>query len=469
MSDELQNLKPATQLALTNALNAMELPESVEEVKLLLERGEKEGIKQSYRNSVTILQADPLLRGAIRYNMLTTRVEITKSLGWARTTDTLTDTDVNYLLLYFEENYGLTIEKKINKAISIAANENRCHPIQDTLNSLEWDGQERIRYALHHFLGAEANDYTYEAFRMFLLGAIKRVFQPGCKFDMMLCLSGGQGAGKSTFFRFLAIQDNWFSDDIRKLDDENIYRCMEGHWIMEMSEMLATDQADNEVIKSFLSRQKDNYKTPYDRHPADRPRQCVFGGTTNLVQFLPLDRSGNRRFVPVLVSQEQSEVHILADEQSSRAYILQVWAEAMTIYRSGKYELKFTPDTENYFKEYQQMFMQEDTTVGQILGFLEKYRGDMVCSYLLFCEAMGNPTFKKPSRKESGAIYEIMSRYAKGWRYFKNPRYFKPPYNRQKGWERITAVNQTEGFTVISEKEAQPLGMPSEWLAEKEA
>lgn len=66
-----------------------------------------------------------------------------------------------------------------------------------------------------------------------------------------------------------------------------------------------------------------------------------------------------------------------------------------------------------------------------------------------------------------------MSRYAKGWRYFKNPRYFRPPYNRQKGWERITADNQTdnqaEKFTVVSETEVQQMGMPSEWMAEKDA
>ena len=52
----------------------------------------------------------------------------------------LTDTDVKYLLLYFERNYELTSEKKITAALSIVANENCYHPIQDVLNSLVWDG-----------------------------------------------------------------------------------------------------------------------------------------------------------------------------------------------------------------------------------------------------------------------------------------------------------------------------------------
>ena len=61
----------------------------------------------------------------------------------------------------------------------------------------------------------------------------------------MLCLVGGQGAGKSTFFRLLAVRDEWFSDDLRKLDDDNVYRKLQGHWMIEMSEMMATGGSGN--------------------------------------------------------------------------------------------------------------------------------------------------------------------------------------------------------------------------------
>lgn len=89
-------------------------------------------------------------------------------------TSALTDTDVKYLLLYFEQNYGLTSEKKLMAALSIVANENCYHPIQDVLNSLEWDGIPRIRSCLHHFLGADESDYVEEMLKHFLLGAIRR-------------------------------------------------------------------------------------------------------------------------------------------------------------------------------------------------------------------------------------------------------------------------------------------------------
>ena len=71
-------------------------------------------------------------------------------------------------------------------------------PIQDVLNGLVWDGTPRIRSCLHHFLGADESDYVEEMLKHFLLGAIRRVFSPGCKYEEMLCLVGGQGAGKSS-------------------------------------------------------------------------------------------------------------------------------------------------------------------------------------------------------------------------------------------------------------------------------
>ena len=299
----------------------------------------------------------------------------------------------------------------------------------------------------------------YVVFSLFLLGAISRAFQPGCKFEIMLCLVGGQGAGKSTFFRLLAVRDEWFSDDLRKLDDDNVYRKLQGHWIIEMSEMMATANAKSiEEIKSFLIRQKEVDKIPYETHPADRPRQCVFGGTSNALDFLPLDRSGNRRFIPVMVYPEQAEVHILEDEAASRAYIGQMWAEAMEIYRSGRFKLAFSPAMQRYLKEHQRDFMPEDTKAGMIQAYLDKYTGSMVCSKQLYKEAL-NHTFDEPKQWEIREINEIMNQCISGWRYFPNPRMFSE-YGRQKGWERENPATDSgnpsektmDGFVEVAEQ-----------------
>lgn len=436
-----------------------------------MEQNEKGKVYNTAANYKRVLQSDPLLQGAVRKNLLTERIDIVKPLGWYRDSPTLTDVDVKYLLLYFEEHYGLTVEKKIIDAVTVVANENRYHPVCDFLNVLQWDGTERIRFCLHHFLGSDTDDYTYEALKLFLLGAISRAFQPGCKFEVMLCLVGGQGAGKSTFFRLLAVNDDWFSDDLKKLDDENVYRKMQGHWIIEMSEMIATANAKSiEEIKSFLSRQKETYKIPYETHPADRKRQCVFGGSSNTLDFLPLDRTGNRRFVPVMVCPERAEVHILADEKASRAYINQMWAEAMEIYRSGRFRLRFSPAMNEYLKAHQKDFMPEDTKAGQILDYLEHCSGSMVCSKQLYREALGHD-YDEPKQWELREINDIMNNAVTGWRAFSNPRYFPEPYRRQKGWERIKNDNEPDnsmdGFEEVPTEEMEQLGLPAEWLEQK--
>ena len=441
---------------------------SVEEVRGSLDLTDSGAIKNSIRNCLTVFQNDPYLQGSVRYNILTERIDIVKPLWWSKQTATLNDTDLNYLMLYLEDKYGLTSEKKIQKAISIIADCNKYHPIRDYLNSLEWDGTERIRYALTRFLGAEDSEYTYQCLRLFMLGAISRVFKPGCKFEVMLCLVGGQGAGKSSFFRLLAVKDEWFSDDLKKIDDDNVYRKMQGHWIIEMSEMIATANAKSiEEIKSFISRAKETYKVPYETHPADRLRQCVFGGSSNTMDFLPLDRSGNRRFLPIMVHPEKAEVHILENEAASRAFVDMMWAEAMFIYQNSPVKLTLSKDMDRELRELQKQFMPEDTKVGLIQFFLDSFGGTQVCSKLIYAEALNHP-FDEPKQWEIREINEIMNNSIEGWTPFSNPRIFAK-YGRQRGWERIplsgnkltaTGSNLPDGFRQLTEEEARQMELP---------
>lgn len=218
-----------------------------------------------------VFQRDPLLKGAIRKNELSGKIDIVGNLGWQRTSSNLTDTDVYQIHWYLEKNYGLKNDRNINKAMNIVASENKSHPIRECLEKIKWDGQPRIDNLLPRYLGADHDDYTKEIMRLLMLAAIRRVYEPGCKFEIMVCLVGGQGAGKSTFFRFLAVNDEWFSDDLKRMDDDNAYRKMQGHWIIEMSEMMATVNAKSiEDIKSFISRQK-----PLGESCYFNTKQCV--------------------------------------------------------------------------------------------------------------------------------------------------------------------------------------------------
>lgn len=405
-------------------------------------------VKQTIANCVKALEEDPVLRGKIRLNELSEMTDIVGDVPWERSWVTLDDIDRSHILMRLETVYGLSSDKKIDRAITIVASRNRYHPIRDLLLSLEWDGQPRVQHALRHFLGAEETEMSYEALKLFMLGAICRVFRPGCKFETMLCLVGKtQGTGKSTFIRFLAINDDWFTDDIKHLDDERIFQKLQGHWICELPEMLAAINARNvEDIKSFLSRQRDCYRIPYDRFAKDRPRQCVFAGTSNKKQFLPSDHSGNRRLIPIEVHEEKAEVHILDDEDASRTYFLQMWAEIMEIYKSGDFSLVLPRDLRKGLAEYQEIFTPEDFDEIAIRNYLNCTDREYICSMMIFHEALGFPVSEKPAKWQSIAINEVLG-HMPDWEPVSS--HLFEHYGIQRAWKK---VSNDEGFVPVPEQ-----------------
>ena len=205
---------------------------STEDVRQMLSTDEKGRAYQSIDNCMIALQNDPVLAGAICHNDLTCKTDIIKNLGWDKPKGGgIRDVDVDQIDWYLERTYGLKNYKAIGKALNIIASQNHFHPVKECLESLEWDGVSRIADVLPKYLGADQCEYTTEVMLLLMQAAIHRIYDPGCKFEIMVCLVGGQGVGKSSFFRLLAIDDEWFSDDLSKLGDDNIYRKLQGHWI----------------------------------------------------------------------------------------------------------------------------------------------------------------------------------------------------------------------------------------------
>lgn len=415
---------------------------------------ERGAVVQSLGNTIKAICFDKNLSSMFRFNELTDRVEVSGA-WWTRSSTSLSDNDLNNIRLYLEQNYGLSHEKNIPRAVDIVAHQHSFHPVRQFLEELRWDGVKRIGNLLPKYLGADRSDYTEEALKLFMLGAIERVFAPGTKFEIMVCfVEDKQGGGKSTIARFLATDDDWFSDDVKNLDDENIYRKLQGHWIIEFSEMLATSNTKTiEAIKSFLSRQKDTYKVPYDKYPHDFPRQCVFIGTSNNLDFLPNDRTGNRRFIPILADSKRAEIHPLDNEEETRAYIVQAWAEAMEIYRSGEYSLTLPKNLQGTLLKVQRDFTPEDPKVGIIQDWLDCCSYDSVCSLMLYKEALGNE-YQEPKSWELREIGGIMNRSIVGW--MKHPSSDSqvrfPRYGKQRAWDRIVHEKaSTKDFVNVDE------------------
>lgn len=409
----------------------------------------KNGVKQTMGNAVAALVYDPRFKGNIKYNLFTGQIDIVGGTYWKRSGISISDNDFNNILLYLEQNYGLTNEDKIYKALDVVAHQHEYHPIKDLLSSLQHQGDGYIENLFPRYLGVEKSEYCTEVTKIFMLGAIERVFQPGCKFDTMICIVGGQGIGKSTLFRFLSIKDEWFTDDLKKVNDEKCFEKMLGHWIIEMSEMLAVKSAKSvEDLKSFISRQSDTYRVPYSKFSITAKRQCVFCGTSNNYDFMPDDKTGNRRFLP-LVSIKEPEVHPLENEHETRQFVNNAWAEAMAIYKSGKYKTILSSGLNEYLKGLQKDLMPEDTRVGVIQEWLDNYNGDRVCSIMIYREAFDNP-YGEPDRKEIAAINKIMNHSVEGWGKSTVHR-FKKGYGRQRSWKRKSETEEEQDFENIDD------------------
>lgn len=292
------------------------------------------GLFESTINNVyLILLHDPELYDRYYYDEFKERPIVSGDLPWeklmARSSPCWTDSDDSGLRQYIEMHYKIDSAVKIRDAVELAMLSHKRHLVREYLQGLEWDGLARADTLFIDYLGAEDSEYVRTVTRKALLGAVARIFSPGCKHDHMLVLVGPQGCRKSTTLAKLG--RTWFSDSLYTVSGKEAYEQIQGYWIIEMGEMAATRKAELEQIKQFMSKQTDSYRAAYARRTQEHPRQCAFFGTTNDDEFLR-DPTGGRRFWPVTVTDRGKEMGDSLDEST----IDQIWAEIVIRYKAGE-------------------------------------------------------------------------------------------------------------------------------------
>lgn len=387
-------------------------------------------------NFLLIMRNDKFYEG-IRYNLLMNAPELHVNGGVQR----WSDADEAKSRHYIETVYNIHSESKHYDALRILFKEREYHPIQDIVDDLVWDGVERIEHFLTKWMKAEDSEYVREVSRLIFAGGIHRLYAPGCKFDDVPVLIGtSQGEGKSTIVRWLALNDKFYSE-VTEIDGQRGIEQLEGAWICEIAELLALTKAkEQEAVKSYITRQRDKYRKPYDRQTSEYPRRCVFIGTTNNEQFLK-DKTGNRRFYPVVV--HSSGYWLYENEKECRDYIIQCWAEAKVKFDRGEMPNYANKALTKQFFEAQEEAMEDDWRVGAIEQFLDQQSvGTLVCVRQIKREALcENSDFPKdPSPKESQEIGVLMNRF-KGWQ--KVGRRYISGYGQQRCWEKQRDTTET--------------------------
>lgn len=207
---------------------------------------------------------------------------------------------------------------------------NPYHPVKDYFRTLVWDGQPRIDTWLVTYAGAEDSEYLRAISSIVLIAAVRRILQPGCKYDEMLVLeSNTQGMSKSSAIRALCPNDDWFSDDLAlNVNSQKMMEATMGKWIIEAADLAGKRKAEVEQLKATLSRQIDGpARMAYARAPQERARQFIIIGTTNSNHYLT-DTTGARRFWPVAIDRFDIEGIVLDRDQ--------LWAEALVRESAGE-------------------------------------------------------------------------------------------------------------------------------------
>ncbi len=312
-------------------------------------------------NIEIILEHDPALKDTFRFNEFTTEIDVVKPNSELMfKTGQLVDAYVDQIASYIENNsdYGVLFDnKKIRSAITVVAMRHHYNPVIDYFDDAckNWDHEERLNHIMGDYLGVEETSVTQLITKLFFVGAVAKAHTPKTKFDFVLDLVGGQGAGKTTFLQKIAPL-GYYTDQFSTFDNKDDYAVMRRALIINDDEMTATNNASFEILKKFITLQEFEYRKPYG-HQAERfAKNFVMARTTNELYYLK-DKTGERRFLPLHVSKARQKHHPVTDLTDK--YVKQCWGEAMQLYKDG-FSFALTSEQEEKLDEHRQSFMYTD-------------------------------------------------------------------------------------------------------------
>jgi len=242
-------------------------------------------------------------------------------------------------LLTQMRDLGYKNAQAIEDAVTTEAADNAYHPVRDWMDSLHWDGRDRLTELTSYFPNThppmvDQAGRTRTVFslylRRWLVGAVAKVYTG--EQNMMLVLDGPQRIGKSYFVNWLCscLPDFFIEAPIRPDDKDYRIRLAE-KFIWEVAELDATTRRqDVSALKSFITERTVTVRRPYGRYDITKPAMASLIGTINANSggFLA-DPTGSSRFLVVTL------------ERIDFAYVQaidvrQLWAQAVAMYQAGE-------------------------------------------------------------------------------------------------------------------------------------
>lgn len=269
-------------------------------------------------NIFRVLNSHPEFAKTIRYDKFKNIVEINRNGRWhvlEESDDINIQTRISVLFPFFAK----VPKQMVTDAIVKIAKVNEIDSAKDFITSLVWDQKPRLDSWLSLTFGTPNNIYHQKVGSNWVKGMIKRLVDPGAKFDYVLVLEGEQGVKKSTSLAILG--GDWHTETVMSTESKDFFMQFAGKAIVEFSEGETMSRTEVKRMKAIITMQNDRYRLPYGKSTQDFPRRCVFAMTTNQTEYLK-DETGNRRWLPVTVSLPEANVEWLKENRD------QLFAEA---------------------------------------------------------------------------------------------------------------------------------------------
>jgi predicted P-loop ATPase len=317
-------------------------------------------------NAIHALREAPAWEGVLWHNAFATETVARRPPPWLCSQNHWTDTSWSdrddALVADWLQHQGIMVSAAIaGEAVEVVARDHSFHPVVEYLETLTWDGISRLNGWLCRYLGAADTAYHCAVGPRWMIAAVARIFDPGCKADSVLILEGAQGIRKSSALSVLG--GSWFADRLSDLGSKDAAMETRGVWIIEIAELDSMSRSEVGTTKAFISRTSDRFRPPYGKRLVNLPRQCVFAGTVNPEGGYLKDATGARRFWPVACGSID-----LVGLQRDRD---QLWAEAGVLYRQGHPWWLETQELEALATEQQAERYQGDAWDDMIEVYLE--------------------------------------------------------------------------------------------------
>lgn len=281
------------------------------------------------KNWCLFIENDREMCGVFAFDAFKMRVMLMRRPPWDNgaghwTPRVLQDRDYSEVVMWLETRHMTPKVSNIAAVIDMVAQRNSFDRLDEYLRALVWDKKPRVAQFLASHMGAADSDYHRTVATRWLVSAVARALQPGCKVDTMPVFEGTQGALKSSAIKCL-FGEEFFTDELSDIGSKDAMMEMQGVWCIEVAEMHRLNASGSDQVKKFLSRATDRYRPPYGRSVIEAPRRCLLAGTMN-PEGNPYfkDTTGARRFWPVVVGRVDLP-KITRDRD-------QLWAEAVQLY-----------------------------------------------------------------------------------------------------------------------------------------